>query len=68
VVSKQQNNNKNHGFQLGLSSWHIAVGSLQIAHVRMTSIRAANVCGLIFTAHCHNFRLLPFSETAVLRT
>jgi hypothetical protein len=53
------------GFQLGLSSWHIAVRRLRIAYVQITSLQAANVRSLIFTANCHKSRLSHFLETAL---
>jgi hypothetical protein len=56
------------GFQLVLSLWHITVPSLPIAHVQISSIRAANVRGLVFTANCHKSRLSHLLETAGSQT
>jgi hypothetical protein len=56
------------GFQFWFSSWHIAVRCLRTAHFRMTSLRAANVRGRVFTANCKVSMLLHFLETDVSRT
>jgi hypothetical protein len=51
-------------FQFKFSAWHIAVRyDLLTAHVRMTSLRATTISGLVFTTNCHISTLLHFSQT-----
>jgi hypothetical protein len=55
------------GFEIRFSTWHIKVGCLRTAHVQMTSLRAANLRGLVLTTNCHIPTLSHFSKTPSMR-